>query len=184
MMSSVSQCSLPHSISLSHMYIYMPRTNLPIQSLSDLGSNDPFVWSSASRLTLNFSPLIVFLIIICHVCVVMINLVLILLHDRFTGGQNLSDRLPSAERRVFIIRVRTVTSQNVGGVGFVFHLPTVHHVHSNKILSPRLAILRLQMMHHKKSVSSTAIPRLVKLMNTVHLIAPYSSASTGRGYSF
>uniref|UniRef100_A0A0K0CYY4 Endo/exonuclease/phosphatase domain-containing protein n=1 Tax=Angiostrongylus cantonensis TaxID=6313 RepID=A0A0K0CYY4_ANGCA len=43
-----------------------------------------------------------------------------------------------------------VPSRNVGGVGFVVHPSIVHLVDSYEILSHRIAVLRLQLSHHKK----------------------------------
>ncbi|KAE9414468.1 hypothetical protein Angca_001498, partial [Angiostrongylus cantonensis] len=40
--------------------------------------------------------------------------------------------------------------RNIGGVGFVVHPSTVHLVYSCEILSPRVAVFRLQLSHHKK----------------------------------
>ncbi|KAE9417140.1 hypothetical protein Angca_008153, partial [Angiostrongylus cantonensis] len=53
----------------------------------------------------------------------------------------------------FVIRGEKVPSRNVGGVGFVVHPSIVHLVDSYEILSPRIAILRLQLPHHKKITS-------------------------------
>ncbi|KAE9416271.1 hypothetical protein Angca_005215, partial [Angiostrongylus cantonensis] len=50
----------------------------------------------------------------------------------------------------FVIRGEGVPSRNVGGVGFVVHPSIVHLVDSYEILSPRIAVLRLQLSHHKK----------------------------------
>ncbi|KAK6749242.1 hypothetical protein RB195_001692 [Necator americanus] len=48
-----------------------------------------------------------------------------------------------------VIRGDEITSQNVGGVGFVVHLSVVHLVDFHEILSPRLAILRLRPLRQK-----------------------------------
>ncbi|VDM53568.1 unnamed protein product [Angiostrongylus costaricensis] len=49
-----------------------------------------------------------------------------------------------------MIRGGKVSSRNVGGVGFVVHPSIVHLVDSYVILFPRIAVLRLQLSHHKK----------------------------------
>ncbi|KAK6742285.1 hypothetical protein RB195_009881 [Necator americanus] len=51
-----------------------------------------------------------------------------------------------------VIRGEKVPSRNLSGVGFVVHPFVVHLVDSHKILSPRLAILRLRPLR-QKSVS-------------------------------
>ncbi|VDM52640.1 unnamed protein product [Angiostrongylus costaricensis] len=51
---------------------------------------------------------------------------------------------------ILVIRGEKVPSRNVGGVGFVVHPSIVHLVDSYVILSPRIAVLRLQLSHHKK----------------------------------
>uniref|UniRef100_A0A0K0DLV7 Endo/exonuclease/phosphatase domain-containing protein n=1 Tax=Angiostrongylus cantonensis TaxID=6313 RepID=A0A0K0DLV7_ANGCA len=51
----------------------------------------------------------------------------------------------------FVIRGEKVSSSNVGGAGFVVHPSIVHLVDSYEILSPRIAVLRLQLSHHKKT---------------------------------
>uniref|UniRef100_A0A0K0D325 RanBD1 domain-containing protein n=1 Tax=Angiostrongylus cantonensis TaxID=6313 RepID=A0A0K0D325_ANGCA len=48
-----------------------------------------------------------------------------------------------------VIREEKVPSRNVGGVGFVVDPFTIHLVDSYEILSPRIAVLRLQLSHHK-----------------------------------
>ncbi|KAK6760627.1 hypothetical protein RB195_021910 [Necator americanus] len=48
-----------------------------------------------------------------------------------------------------VIRGEKFPSRNVGGVGFVVHPSVVHLVDSHKILSPRLAILRLRPLRQK-----------------------------------
>ncbi|KAK6743595.1 hypothetical protein RB195_010710 [Necator americanus] len=48
-----------------------------------------------------------------------------------------------------VIRGENVPSQNVSGVGFVVHPPVVHLVDPQKIMPPRLAILRLRCQHQK-----------------------------------
>ncbi|VDM53900.1 unnamed protein product [Angiostrongylus costaricensis] len=50
----------------------------------------------------------------------------------------------------FVIRGEKVPSRNVSGVGFVVHPSIVHFVDSYGILSPRIAVLRLQLSHHEK----------------------------------
>ncbi|KAE9413757.1 hypothetical protein Angca_001348, partial [Angiostrongylus cantonensis] len=50
----------------------------------------------------------------------------------------------------FVIRGEKVPSRNVGRVGFVVHPSIVYLVDSYEILSPRIAVLRLQISHHKK----------------------------------
>ncbi|KAE9413594.1 hypothetical protein Angca_000407, partial [Angiostrongylus cantonensis] len=50
----------------------------------------------------------------------------------------------------FVIRGEKVLSRNVGGVGFVVHPSIAHLVDSHEILSPQIAVLRLQLSHHKK----------------------------------
>ncbi|KAK6758081.1 hypothetical protein RB195_015725 [Necator americanus] len=64
-----------------------------------------------------------------------------------------------------IIRGEKVPSRNVGGVGFVVHPPVVHLIDSHKILSPRLAILRLPLCAKNPSISSTATHQRQQLMN-------------------
>ena len=49
-----------------------------------------------------------------------------------------------------VIRREVIPQRNVGGVGFVVHPFIVHLVDSYEILSPRIAVLRLQLSHHKK----------------------------------
>ncbi|VDM58431.1 unnamed protein product [Angiostrongylus costaricensis] len=49
-----------------------------------------------------------------------------------------------------VIRGEKVPSRNVGGVGFVIHPSIVHLIDSYVTLSPRIAVLRLQLSHHKK----------------------------------
>ncbi|KAK6764768.1 hypothetical protein RB195_024915 [Necator americanus] len=51
-----------------------------------------------------------------------------------------------------VIRGEKIPSRNVGGVGFAVHSSVVHLVDSHKILSPRLAILRLR-PPRQKSIS-------------------------------
>ncbi|KAE9414287.1 hypothetical protein Angca_000162, partial [Angiostrongylus cantonensis] len=51
---------------------------------------------------------------------------------------------------IFVICGEKVPSRNVGGVGFVVHPSIAHLVDSYEILSPRIAVLRLQLSHHKK----------------------------------
>uniref|UniRef100_A0A0K0CUY2 PTB domain-containing protein n=1 Tax=Angiostrongylus cantonensis TaxID=6313 RepID=A0A0K0CUY2_ANGCA len=50
----------------------------------------------------------------------------------------------------FVIRGEKVPSRNVSSVGFVVHPSIVHLVESYEILFPRVAVLRLQLSHHKK----------------------------------
>ncbi|VDM54672.1 unnamed protein product [Angiostrongylus costaricensis] len=49
-----------------------------------------------------------------------------------------------------VIRGEKVPSRNVCGIGFIVHPTIVHLVDSYVILSPRIAVLRLQLSHHKK----------------------------------
>ncbi|VDM52154.1 unnamed protein product [Angiostrongylus costaricensis] len=49
-----------------------------------------------------------------------------------------------------VIRGEKDPSRNVGGVGFVVHSSIAHLVDSYVILSPRIAVLRPQLSHHKK----------------------------------
>ncbi|VDM61813.1 unnamed protein product [Angiostrongylus costaricensis] len=55
-----------------------------------------------------------------------------------------------------VIYGEKVQSRNVGGVGFVVHSSNVHLVDSCVILSPRIAVLRLQLSHHKKIINCSS----------------------------
>ncbi|VDO71330.1 unnamed protein product [Heligmosomoides polygyrus] len=49
----------------------------------------------------------------------------------------------------FVIRGEKVPSRNIGGIGFVVHPSVAQHVNSHEILSPRLAVLRIQLARQK-----------------------------------
>ncbi|KAE9415483.1 hypothetical protein Angca_001775, partial [Angiostrongylus cantonensis] len=51
----------------------------------------------------------------------------------------------------FVIRGKKVPSRNVDDVGFIVHPSNVHLVDSCEILPLRIAVLRLQLSHHKKA---------------------------------
>ncbi|VDP05470.1 unnamed protein product [Heligmosomoides polygyrus] len=62
--------------------------------------------------------------------------------SRFTDVRTLKDG-------TLVIRGEKVPSRNVGGVGFVVHPSIVQQVESHEILSPRLAVLRIQLARQK-----------------------------------
>ncbi|VDM59581.1 unnamed protein product [Angiostrongylus costaricensis] len=54
------------------------------------------------------------------------------------------------KNETLVISGEKIPSRNVGGAGFVGQAPVVYFVDSYEILSIRIAVLRLQLSHHKK----------------------------------
>lgn len=59
----------------------------------------------------------------------------------------------SQNKSTLVIRGEKVSSRNVGGVGFVVHWSIVHLVNSYEFLIPCTAVHRLQLSHHKNTIS-------------------------------
>ncbi|VDM60111.1 unnamed protein product [Angiostrongylus costaricensis] len=69
------------------------------------------------------------------------------------GGETAEDRHTPTKQRDPCDPWRKVPSRNVGGVCFVVHPSIVLLVDSYVILSPRIAVFRVQLSRHKKITS-------------------------------